>query len=234
MKKESRFAVFNFESKDAKLIDELSVYLDNNAEQILNFFDLDINPEKNKLHINIIQNKQSFDECYNKDHNLPQKQMVKDWVIGYYNRKNNKIVYLSLNDYKSTAHAGLLQDYDKALDYYKKTILHEFVHYANHLYCNKKGCGYTSKYLAEGLAGYLSRQREDITTFNFTLEDVLSHQKPCYDGWRLITKYLVEHYSKKFVLELVEDHQKFEDFLKKKLYAKAKNQYLKKNNIKTL
>ena len=232
MKKEGKFAIFNFEAQDTKLIDELSVYLDNNAEEIFNFFELDICQETIKLQINIIPNKQSFDECYNKDHNLPQGQIVKDWVIGYYNNKNNKIVYLSLTDYKNTAHAELLQDYDKALDYYKKTIVHEFVHYANALYCHKNSCGHTIKYLSEGLASYLSQQRKDKKIeFCYTLEDILSHKKPCYDGWHLITKYLVENYPKNFVLDLIKDRYKSEDFLKKELYPKVKNKYSSKVNI---
>ena len=234
MKKEGRFAVFKFVRKDEKLIDELCDYLDNNAEEIFNFFELDICQETIKPQINIIPNKKSFDKCYNKDHNLPQGQIVEDWVIGYYNSKDNKIVYLSLNDYKSTAHAGLLQDYDKALDYYKKTIMHEFVHYANGLYCRKHSCGHTIKYLSEGLASYLSRQRENKKNeFCYTLEEILSYKKPCYDGWDLMTRFLVENYPKNFVLELIKDRHTSEDFLKKELYPKVKNKYWSKVNIGT-
>ena len=188
MRKNSQFATFYFDKQDEILIDELSDYLDNKAKAVLDFFDLDIAHDLIPLQIYIIPTKKQFDEQYKKDKNLPQSTKIEDWVIGYFNNKDKKIVYLSLNDYKSTAHVGLMQNYDEALDYYKKTIVHEFVHYANHLYCDKHNCPYTNKYLAEGLAGYLSKQRENLDVkFNFSLKDILGN-RACYDGWRLTTK----------------------------------------------
>ena len=141
MRKNSQFATFYFDKEDEILIDEISAYLDNKAKAILDFFELDVAKDLKFLQIYIIPTKKQFDEEYKKDKNLPQSTKVEDWVIGYFNNKDKKIVYLSLNDYKNTAHVGIMQNYDEALDYYKKTIVHEFVHFAtpklsfNALFC---------------------------------------------------------------------------------------------------
>ena len=225
MTKNSQFATFYFDKQDEILIDEVSDYLDHKAKAVLDFFELDVAKDLIPLQIYIIPTKKQLDEEYKKDKNLPQSTKIEDWVIGYFNNKDKKIVYLSLNDYKSTAHVGLMQNYDEALDYYKKTIVHEFVHYANHLYCEKHNCPYTNKYLAEGLAGYLSKQRENLEVkFNFSLKDILGN-RACYDGWRLTTKYLVENYPKSFVLELVRDNQMSKKFMQEELFQKAKNKF---------
>ena len=58
----------------------------------------------------------------------------------------------------------------------------------------------------------------------FSLKDILGN-RPCYDGWRLTTKYLVENYPKSFVLELVRDNQKSKKFVQEELFQKAKNKF---------
>ena len=65
-----------------------------------------------------------------------------------------EIYYLSINDYKNTSHTI---DFDM----YKKTILHEYVHYVNRLFCIKNNCNFSTKYLSEGIATYLSKQNEN-------------------------------------------------------------------------
>ena len=227
MQKSSKYATFNYQEDDIDLIDQLAECLDINAERIFDFFGVDI--PKQKITINIIPTKKEFDEIFISDHEWTHSISdfkVPDWAIGYF--KNNQITYLSINDYKSTSHAFKKEDYPSAILYYKKTIVHEFVHYVNELFKTKHCCSYTEKYLSEGIATYLSKQKENKNLeFNFTIEQILSYdmKKTCYDGWYLITKYLVENFDKEFVFELFKSNRKAREFLQSDLYEQAKKYY---------
>ena len=229
MIRESKYAIFNFELCDENLINELMKYLDSNAYKIFQFFDVEI-PSK-KVPINIIPTKREFDKTFKKDWGYD----CEDWGVGY--SKNLTITYLSLNDFKNTKHSLLNVKYYDAIDYYKKTLLHEFVHSVNELFKIKNNCGYTVKYLREGIATYLSGQKENISiSFDYTIEQLLEtdSSKSCYDGYYLITKYLLENYDKSLIMDLFKSNRKATEFLKTELYKKAKTYYDSKTTNFTL
>lgn len=221
MKKVCRFAIFNYEESDKRLIDELAEYLDTQAQKIFDFFEVEAHKEK--IHINIIPTKKEFDKIYLST----WKSEAEDWAVGFY--YNKQITYLSINDYNNTSHAFKEEEYPSAVVYFKKTIVHEFVHYVNDLFKIKNNCSYTEKYLSEGIATLLSGQKEGLDLpFNFTLEHIMPQKdmnKSCYNGWYLVTKYLIENYEKNFVFELFKSNRKSREFLQSELYSKAKQHY---------
>ncbi len=124
-----------------------------------------------------------------------------------------QIYYLSLNDYKNTSHAFDKSDYDIRLNSYKKTILHEFIHYVNRYFCKINNCEFSCKYLAEGIAQYLSNQNDsNLLQFNYSVDDILNSNN-CYNGWYLVTKYIIENYSQDFFLDLLKDREEAKQFL---------------------
>lgn len=226
MQKECKFAIFNFDECDQNLIDELVEFLDQNAQRIFDFFELQATK---KVIVNIIPTKKEFDDFIRKSRNLSDEDKIPRWVIGTF--ADGVITYLSLNDFKNTSHAC------KGLEYYKKTILHEFVHFTNALFNALHNCPYTEKFLSEGIASYLSMQRDGKKIdFDYSIEEVLSTKRfnPSYDAWHLLTQYLVENYDKEFVLGLFKDNQQARKFVKKELFEKVKlnNKNNAEGNIK--
>lgn len=226
VKKESEYAIFNYQRSDNCLIEELSSYLDSQVERIIKFFNVKLPNEK--LIINIIATKKEFDEIFKTQHNLNNDFLVPKWSIGEYLANKNCINYLSINDYKNTTHAFTEDSLLTAVEHYKKTLVHEFVHYINQLFNIQNDNGWTSKYLREGIAVYLSGQKENQhIAFDFTLEELLETDvaKSCYNGYYLITKYLVENYDKDVILNLFTSSNQSRRFLEQELYNKAKQYY---------
>ena len=222
MIKRGKFAEITYQKQDEKLILELNKYIDEKAEEIFAFFKID-KPDR-CVQINIFPTKKDYDENYRRERNWGNDVKVESWKIGEF--LDGKINYLSINDYKSTSHAFKEEDYDKALDYFKKTIVHEFVHYVNDLFCAKNRCDNTEKYLAEGLATYLSGQNSGKNIiFDFSVEKLLDDNAYCYDGYYWVTKYLIENYPQDFVLDLIKSSEKSREFLKQELFDKTKNYY---------
>lgn len=220
MIKESKLAIFNFNEIDKSLIHELSKYIDDNYQKIYDFFEVPVSKEKVK--INIIPTKQEFDTLYVKFHNLPQDTVVPKWVVGTCDR--GQINYLSITDYKNTDHAFPKKDYDKALDSFKKTIVHEYVHFVNDIFNKVHKCKESDKYLVEGIATYLSEQYTQISPlFANTLDEFIN--KTCYHDYYLVTKYLVENYDKKLILQLFQSKELAHNFLTKDLFQKIKDHY---------
>lgn len=231
MRKESKFAIFYFQENDQILIDELIEYLDKNAQIVFEFFEIQTTQ---KAIINIIPTKIEFDNFIRITRNLSIEEKIPSWLIGTY--KDGIITYLSLNDFKNTSHSFKTEKYSNVLEYYKKTILHEFVHFVNALFNAKNKIKFTEQYLSEGIASYLSKQLDGKKLeFNYSKEDLISKKRfnSCYDGWYLLTKYLVDNYDKKLVIELFEDNVKARSFLEHELYNKVKNYYTN-NDIKEL
>ena len=132
-----------------------------------------------------------------------------------------------MNDYKSTSHAFKEDEYNDKLEYYKKTLLHEFVHHINRYFCINNNCEYSLQYLSEGVAKYLCNQTENIKLeYKYSLDDILNSNK-CYDGWYLTTKYIIDNYSHEFLIDLLKNNNKAEKFLKE-IYDDIKNYY---NNL---
>lgn len=228
MEKESNFAIFVYEKQDQDLIDQLSTYLDSKAKNICMFFDVNT-PFKNPT-IKIIPTKEEYDNIWRQSLGFPADYDVPKWSVGF--SKNLHITYLSLHDYKNTSHSFEEDDFLLALDHYKKTLVHEYVHFVNELFNIKNNCGFTAKYLREGIATYLSGQKENKQlNFNFTLDQLLQQdvKQSCYAGWFLVTKYLVENYDRPFVLQLFQSNRQATEFLNNELFEKSKNFYNQKN-----
>lgn len=216
MQFESERAIFKFEESDSDLIQLLADYLDSHVDNIYKFFE--VNMPKEKLVVNIIPTKEEFDVLSRQAWGQSEK-----WMIGFY--KNNEIIYLSLHDFKNTEHRAKYLAPKEALEYYKKTIVHEYVHYVNDIFKKVNNCGYTEKYLSDGIATYLSGQHEnEDLPFDFTCEDLLT-RGDMYSGYYLVTKYFVENYDKTFVLDIFKSNRRSREFLKNELFDKAKKFY---------
>ena len=222
MKKETNNAIYIYDVEDKSLIDEISIFMDDNSKRIIDFFELD---NIDKPLINIVKSKEELDKIFVK-FNKPKEEVPK-WLIGMSTSDMN-IYCLSLNDYKNTTHAFKEEEYDKALNNYKKTVLHEYIHYVNRCFCKLNNSEFSIKYLSEGIASYFSNQKEDIIiNFDYSINDLLNSNN-CYDGWFLITKYIIEKYPKKILLELLINKNKAKEFLENK-YIEIKNYYIKNN-----
>ena len=215
MKRISEYAAFEYEEVDKMLVSELVDYLDVNVKKVYEFFDISCN--QNKPVIRIIPTKKEFDNCFKFAWDFEADNSSR----GFY--KNGVITYLSIHDYKNTTHAFEKDYYLGALDDYKKTLVHEFVHYVNELFNVINNCGPTIKFLREGIAIYLSGQKENKSIkLSNSLEDLLDVNKNYYDEYYLLTKYLITNYDKRFVFELFKSNRKAKEFLKEELYEKVK------------
>ena len=200
MERMSNYFKFNYSETDKDLIVELEDYLNQKYEDIFNFFDSSL--QKEQVEINIIPTKKEYDEIAKK---IREVDSIPSWSIGI--SHDNKIEYVSLHDYKNTSHKFNEDKYLEKLDYYKKTIVHEYVHFVAGIYLKNNNCDYPIKYLNEGIATYLSGQKDDIEIpFNFKIEDILE-SKSSYDAWYLLTKHIIEEYGKEYFLELFKNRE---------------------------
>lgn len=228
MEKQTNFATFVYEKQDRRLVEELSRHLDLKASKIFDFFDISL-PIQKPI-INFIPTKKEFDEIWKKAWRFDEDYQVPKSSRGFF--KQDKITLLSFNDMKNTTH--VFENKPQAFEDYKKLLIHEYVHYINKLFNIKNNCGETAKYLSEGIAVYLSDQKETTSIdFTFSLEQIEQSdvQKYCYDGWFLMVKYLVENYEKDFILQLFESNRQAMEFLEKELYSKAKKHYGIRKNL---
>jgi hypothetical protein len=224
MKFESKTAVINYEESDVDLVKILAEYLDKNVQSVYDFFEV---VPKEKAIINIIPTKEEYDKIYRKSRGLPEDYPLEKWMIG--NCRNGVITYLSLHDYKSTTHRFANVEFEEAIEYYKKTILHEYVHYVNETFNQVNDCGYTERYLVEGIATYLSKQKNGQEhPINASIDKILNKENYYYDDYYLLTKYFVENYDKEYVLEVFQSNRQARELLTNELYAKAKEYYREK------
>ena len=214
MLKEFKYSTFKFEENDKQLIEDVANYLDCCAEGIFNFFEIQFSGQK--ANFTIITNKNDFDKEYRIKTNFPTEKEIPNWLVGC--SVNEGIIMLSYNDYKNVE-----SHKTDTFDHYKRTIVHEFVHYVNKLFQKQRNCGKTEVYLAEGLACYLSGQYEGKNTnLNCNLEDLINRKHVNYGNYLLLTKHLIENYDKNFIFELIESNRKARDFLQSKLYREVK------------
>ena len=197
MVKEGKYIIYEYDIEDKELVDIVDSYIDENAERIIDFFELKDFHDKAKL--KIWKTKQDFDKRVKERRNNGQD--VPKWTVGVSDFVGN-IDVVSLNDYQNTSHSKILENKEYALDYFKKNILHEYVHYINNIYSKNINNPYPLKCLTEGIAQYLSNQKENIKDeFNYSLEDILNSNN-CYDGWFLLIKYIINNYSYSYLLSL--------------------------------
>lgn len=224
MVRENDYYKFIYKEEDTDLIVELEEYLNQKRDDIFYFFDNSLNREK--VTINIIPTKKEYDEISKKIRGVKE---VAKWSIGF--SHDDKIEYVSLYDYKNTSHAFTKDKYYEKLDYYKKTIVHEYVHFVAGLYRKKNNLEHSTRFLNESIATYLSGQKENTEIpFNFKIEDILESNSS-YDAWYLLTKYIVEEYGKDYFLELFGNN---ELAIKEapRLFEEARNYYENKTNRK--
>ena len=200
MRYEGKYAIFNYDEKDKDLIYHLESYINDKATRIFDFFGY---VPSEKVNISIIPTKEEYDNQLKKIRNsdLP----IPLWNIGT-TTYDNRINLVSLNDYQNTAFKNQLNNYDNALLEYQKTILHEFVHYVTISYCNEFKYPIPCKCLLEGIAQYLSGQREDKKMeFKYSLDDLLLTNN-CYDGWLLFVRYILTTFPEDYFIGLLEDY----------------------------
>lgn len=227
MEKNTLYAKFKFEKQDEELVNILEDYINQNAERIFEFFDSSL--EKKPLEIEIIPTKKEYDERQKERRGVDE---IPKWSVGVY--FDNKIEYVSFNDYQNTAHAYPEETYEESLEHYKKTIIHEFTHYVLKLYIEKHNNDEPLKYLNEGIAQYLSGQRDNqVFDFNYSLDDILKSQS-CYPAWYLMVKYILEEYSRSYFLKLLV-HNDLALSETPYLYEEAKEYYeeLKQESVKS-
>ena len=220
MERKTKYANYNYEKEDEQLVNELDNYLEDNALKIYDFFKIKV--QDKIVDINIIPTKEEYDEIAKRIRGVDS---IPKWSIGF--SHDDKIEYLSLRDYKSTSHAFDDSRYDEMLDYYKKTIVHEYVHYVAALHINGKGLDRPARYLNEGIAIYLSGQKDNQNlSFDYSLEDIEAKNNT-YDAWYIITKHILEEYGKDYFFKLFNDR----DLALKELpniYEEVKESYSKK------
>ena len=217
MEKVTKYARFNYCEQDYDLINDLDEYINAHVGEVYDFFDIEL--PRDLVKINIIPTKKQYDELVQ---NRKQKLEVPLWEIGNYN--NGIIEYVSLHDYKNTTHAFPPEKYDENLEYYKKTIIHEYVHYVIGLYLTNTKSDNPLKYLNEGLAQYLSHQRDKVKPiFTYSLDEIIKSNN-CYLGWYLITKFIIEEKGKDYFLKLLKNSD-YALSLTPKIYKEAKEFY---------
>ena len=223
--KECKYAIFNYNESEEQLISECAKYLDSMAPEICSFFQ--VFPQE-KATINIIQTKKQFDDEYRKQLNLDEDYQVAKWVIGFV-PKNKQIFMLSIGDYKNTSHAFSPEQAVKMTEYFKKTIVHEFVHFVHDQFNKAHGCCNKTTWLAEGLATYLSHQHdgEELRSFP-SKEQVL--QGHSYVQFNYLVKFLIENYNKDVLFSMLENGAYMRAFFENELYDKAKSFYGKTGN----
>ena len=220
MEKETKYYKFTYSKEDEDLIVVLEDYLNQKREDIFNFFDSSL--QKEQVEINIIPTKKEYDEIAKKIRGVEE---IAKWSIGFVHE--NIIEYVSLHDYKNTAHAFSEDRYLEKLDYFKKTIAHEYVHFVGGLYCKKNNLEWPVKFLNEGIALYLSGQKDNMDSpFNYTIEDILE-SKSSYDAWYLLTKYIIEEYGKEYFLKLFGNNE-LASCEAPRLFGEAKEYYGKR------
>ena len=206
MKKIFKNAIFEYDKEDEDLILDLSNYIDEHVDEIYNFFGNDI--EREIPYIKIIRTKEELDKIYRKYNKLDDNGPIAKWLIGFTN--DDGIFYLSIKDYKSTTYTFDSNDY---LEEYKKTIIHEYIHFINYLFNKKYNCFLSLDYLVEGIAQVLSNQNDNVELkFIYSLDDILN-SNDCYNGWFLVMKYILDNYPKELILELFKDEEKTLKFI---------------------
>ena len=200
MKKENQFAIFEYENNDECYVDELLDFINIKGPKIFDFFSIKI--PKSKVHIKIIQTKKEFDELLLKNYNFQQV----DWSRGFQPEGDeNVIYYLSIGDYKNTCRKFNKENLDNVIEDYKKTLLHEFVHYVTSLYRKYVNCGPIARYISEGIACYLSGQFDkghihyldgeiyyDDVKFDANTPEEILYGNTKYQNYFVLVKYIYE------------------------------------------
>ena len=213
MKYENELFILNYTEKDKDYIEDFMNYLNDNSKRIMDFFNLE--KLSKKITINLIEKKEEIDNIFTSMHNMP----AFDFLIGF--AKDSQIYYISFNELNNVP-----KHQTDTYDYYKKTIIHEFVHSCNHEFSSL-----WIRCLCEGLAVYLSEQQDkNDNGFNIT-KDKLFNGRVNYRQSFLFVKYIIENYDHDFVLNLYKSGKFAKENLDR-LYDETVEYYQTKNKVK--
>ena len=191
MKYTGNYIYFEYEETDQELVYILEEYINEHAQRIFDFFNY---TPKEKVTVYIIPTKEEYDRKLNEIRNTDTT--IPSWNVAT-TTYDNKILFLS--------NKGYVDEYGKEIDDYKQTFLHEFIHYVTFNYCTNFNYKIPFKCLSEGIAQYLSNQKENENLeFNCTEEEFINGNK-CYDEWLLFTRYVLSNYEKEYFLDLLKD-----------------------------
>ena len=205
--------ILNYTEKDKYYIEDFMNYLNDNSKRIMDFFNLE--KLSTKITINLIEKKEELDKIFTSIYNKP----AYDFLIGF--AKDNQIYYISFNELNNVP-----KHQNDPYEYYKISIVHEFVHS-----CNYEFSSLWIRCLCEGLAVYLSEQRDkNDNAFNIT-KDELFNGRVNYRQSFLFVKYIIENYDHEFVLNLYKSGKFAKENLDR-LYDETVEYYQTKNKVK--
>ena len=187
MEKESKYTIIKYEETDSDLISKLCSYIDLKAQKVIDFFDSKF--ELPKIEINIISTKEKYDKIIG---NQKFDGHTPDWVVGNYDRKNNKINYVSYHDYQNASHKK--DDFES----YLQVLMHEYIHYVTAMYSNSIDSNYPIKYISEGIAYYLSGQGKNIYYDKNIDYNSIIYGTKSYSMWYLFVKYIIDQKGKDY------------------------------------
>ena len=137
-----------------------------------------------------------------------------DWIIGL---SYNDTIYM--RSYELTVNN--LYHKNMSLEEYERTVIHEIVHIVYFSIMDKGNIKY--KWFSEGLATNLSGQNIKVTPISCTLKELNNNFNNIKDSYSIsytLVKYLINNYSREFILSLCTDSVKLQEF-SKELDSKA-------------
>lgn len=178
--------------KDISYIDDIISTLQNNTQDILNFFELDKLSQKKK--VIIFTDREKY-----KEHLIPFVKEFKEWMCADTYDGNINLLEIS-EARKSNEHK------DMTLEEFIKCILHEFVHSCQQeLNSNSNG----TAWYWEALATNLSGQDYDPVSLSNCDFDILQRDfngtENGYSYAFTLGKFMLENYSKEKLLEYVKN-----------------------------
>lgn len=188
-----KFGVFEIEytTDDFAYIDKLVEELEDKYLNIMEFFNLQ--RLEHTVNIKIWNNLEEYRNYFSKKIN----RKIPNWEVARatINKNESRIDLLSLKErVKCEGHQ------EDNLDNLLKVIIHEFVHIC-HITYNNYRCSMV--WFGEGLATNLSNQFTK-SEINCSLDDILNG-KAQYINYYSMVKYLLDNFSKDYILGLAKD-----------------------------
>ncbi len=117
--------------------------LNENFENILDFFGIDLNIEVIVRVLDYSTFKSEYENYF--------KKQISPYIVGFIEAKKNTLVYLKYDEWDKTSHRS------EDLQQFNKVIVHELVHLIHSHYCNGNN---PEQSIWEGVAYYLADQKE--------------------------------------------------------------------------
>ena len=224
MQLETKNAIYNYDEIDKDIVQELEEKFNSNLDRIYDYFETD---ERYKTTITIIPTKEEWDRIV--PSRYPCKNgVVPKWLVGL-SSKDEGIFLLSIKEYDKTSHAFKEEEYEKAINAYNTTALHEYIHHIHRKWINSKGFDNFSYYTCEGIAQLLAGQKTWLhKEIELPIDEIL--QNVHYDESYLIIKYIDEYYPHEEMLDILLDKDYARKFLKE--HFDEIKEYYKKDQVK--